>query len=185
MRLHLGTTPDIGDNADYAGVVIHARHCAMLFQTIHNRWGSTTAPVVQQILDRVGDWLVAAKILGTGGGYFRLFPEWLVHQGIRLSNAGDVPPITYLHPQEFDSDRPRLHAGLLRRLRLTHYVNLGKTEDKLPQLLGVCARDCPGRPEYIQRMVQPLLMSGLCTEAAVRRVSCAPLTHAFVFCLLF
>ena len=53
---------------------------------------STTAPVVQQFLDRVGDWLVAAKILGTGGGYFRLFPEWLVHQGIRLSNAGRMRP---------------------------------------------------------------------------------------------
>jgi hypothetical protein len=39
----------------------------------------------------------------------------------------------YLHPWEVDPEQPRMHGPLLSILR--HYVNLGKTEGRLIQLL--------------------------------------------------
>ncbi len=76
---HLGIISEIGANARRATEAI--QRCAMddLFAVIRASWqlnqrldSGTNPPGVQQILDRIGDWLAATKLLGAGGGGFLL-----------------------------------------------------------------------------------------------------------------
>jgi polysaccharide deacetylase family protein (PEP-CTERM system associated) len=69
-----------------------------------------------------------------GGGYFRLYPEWLTHMGLRRINAEGRPFSFYLHPWELDPEQPRLNPGWSRAFR--HYVNLRHTERRLVNLLA-------------------------------------------------
>lgn len=69
-----------------------------------------------------------------GGGYLRLFPLALLRAGLRQQERREVPGCIYLHPWEVDPDQPRQSLGLLRGFR--HYVNLGRTLDKLDRLLA-------------------------------------------------
>lgn len=68
-----------------------------------------------------------------GGGYLRLFPLALLRAGLRQKARAGVPGCIYLHPWEVDPGQPRQSLGLLRGFR--HYVNLGRTYDKLDALL--------------------------------------------------
>ena len=68
-----------------------------------------------------------------GGGYLRLFPLALLRRGLAQKERLGVPGCLYLHPWEVDPDQPRQALGGLRGFR--HYVNLGKTYDKLDRLL--------------------------------------------------
>jgi len=69
-----------------------------------------------------------------GGGYLRQYPfmvfRWMVRQ---VASRGD-PIILFIHPWELDPDQPRLSADLVSRLR--HYRNLGKTSERMQQLLA-------------------------------------------------
>jgi polysaccharide deacetylase family protein (PEP-CTERM system associated) len=68
-----------------------------------------------------------------GGGYFRLYPYWLLHRFLcRVASQGH-PLILYLHPWEIDPDQPRMVGSLLSQFR--HYVNLHKTESRLCRLI--------------------------------------------------
>jgi polysaccharide deacetylase family protein (PEP-CTERM system associated) len=68
------------------------------------------------------------------GGYFRLFPSWLTKWGIQKLNSNyKQPAIVCLHPWELDRGQPRLSGSLLSEFR--HYINIGRTEAKLRQLL--------------------------------------------------
>ena len=68
-----------------------------------------------------------------GGGYLRLFPLALLRAGLRQKERLGAPGCIYLHPWEVDPKQPRRRLGGLRGFR--HYVNLGKTYDKLDGLL--------------------------------------------------
>jgi fucokinase / fucose-1-phosphate guanylyltransferase len=78
---HLGIIADIGANADLAAAAIQKCDYDLLLSAIRNSWtlnqrldSGTNPPEVQQILDRVQDYLGAAKLLGAGGGgYLLLF----------------------------------------------------------------------------------------------------------------
>jgi len=70
----------------------------------------------------------------SGGGYFRLLPYSVFHQGVRniLSKQGYY--LFYLHPWEIDAGQPRVSkADRLSQFR--HYCNLRTTYKKLSQLL--------------------------------------------------
>jgi polysaccharide deacetylase family protein (PEP-CTERM system associated) len=70
-----------------------------------------------------------------GGGYFRLLPYALSRWQIGRVNRHDGQPcVFYLHPWEIDPEQPR-PAGLGLRTRFRHYVNLGRTADRLGWLL--------------------------------------------------
>jgi polysaccharide deacetylase family protein (PEP-CTERM system associated) len=72
---------------------------------------------------------------GSGGGWFRLFPYALTRWMIRQVNRVDrQSAIFYFHPWEIDPEQPRI-AGIDARTRFRHYVNLGRTEAKLQQLM--------------------------------------------------
>ena len=68
-----------------------------------------------------------------GGGYFRLYPYWLTHWGIKRWNQSGVPIMVYVHPWEFDPDQPRIPVNLPRRFK--HYVNLETNREKFARLL--------------------------------------------------
>ena len=71
----------------------------------------------------------------SGGGYFRLFPYALSRAAFRRVNTRDqMPCIFYIHPWEIDPKQPR-PDGLSRKSRFRHYTNLGRTADRIVQLL--------------------------------------------------
>ncbi|HNQ90420.1 MAG TPA: bifunctional fucokinase/fucose-1-phosphate guanylyltransferase [Verrucomicrobiota bacterium] len=70
---------DIGVNAEAAFGALQRSDAAGLEESIRVSWhlnqrldSGTNPPAVQAILDEIGDWLVAAKLLGAGGGGFLL-----------------------------------------------------------------------------------------------------------------
>ena len=71
----------------------------------------------------------------SGGGYFRLLPYALSRWMLRQVNQRDgEPAIFYFHPWEIDADQPRV-AGIDAKTRFRHYVNIGRNESRLKQLL--------------------------------------------------
>jgi len=70
-----------------------------------------------------------------GGGYFRLLPYALSRWCIGHVNAVDKQPaIFYFHPWELDPEQPRV-AGISRKTRFRHYVNLDRMEERLGKML--------------------------------------------------
>nr|WP_229518531.1 XrtA system polysaccharide deacetylase [Massilia sp. PAMC28688] len=69
-----------------------------------------------------------------GGGYFRLFPYQLSRYLMRKVNQDDQEAaIFYFHPWEIDPGQPR-PEGVDLKSRFRHYVNLGRTEQRLKAL---------------------------------------------------
>jgi polysaccharide deacetylase family protein (PEP-CTERM system associated) len=72
----------------------------------------------------------------SGGGYFRLLPYALSRWMIRRVNEQDrESAIFYFHPWEIDAGQPRV-AGIDRKTRFRHYVNIPRMESKLGTLLA-------------------------------------------------
>jgi polysaccharide deacetylase family protein (PEP-CTERM system associated) len=72
----------------------------------------------------------------SGGGYFRLLPYALSRWMIQQVNAQDrQPAIFYFHPWEIDAGQPRV-AGIDAKTRFRHYVNIGRMDARLQQLLA-------------------------------------------------
>lgn len=70
-----------------------------------------------------------------GGGYFRLLPYAISQLALERFHARERrPAVFYLHPWEIDPDQPRI-AGIGRKSRFRHYLNLRKTEPRLKRLL--------------------------------------------------
>jgi polysaccharide deacetylase family protein (PEP-CTERM system associated) len=71
----------------------------------------------------------------SGGGYFRLLPYALSRWMLGRVNAEDKEAaIFYFHPWEIDVDQPRV-PGIGVKTRFRHYVNIGRMEKRLHQLL--------------------------------------------------
>lgn len=72
----------------------------------------------------------------SGGGYFRLLPYALSRWMLRRVNQHDgESAIFYFHPWEIDVEQPRI-PGISAKTRFRHYVNLGRTEQRLERLLA-------------------------------------------------
>jgi polysaccharide deacetylase family protein (PEP-CTERM system associated) len=69
-----------------------------------------------------------------GGAYFRIYPYAFTRRAFKSVNGKGYPVVFYVHPWELDPDHPRI--PLPRRISLTHYFNLGKTERRLRRLLA-------------------------------------------------
>ena len=80
--------------------------------------------------------LLGHNLPSSGGGYFRLLPyaasRWMLR---RVNTVDRKPAVFYFHPWEIDVDQPRI-PGVGRKTRFRHYVNLGRMEGRLTQLLG-------------------------------------------------
>lgn len=72
----------------------------------------------------------------SGGGYFRLLPYALSRWMFGRVNGHDRESgIFYFHPWEIDTGQPRI-AGISRKTRFRHYVNISRMESRLNRLLG-------------------------------------------------
>lgn len=72
----------------------------------------------------------------SGGGYFRLLPYALSRWMLRRVNSDDrESAVFYFHPWEIDAAQPRI-SGISSKTRFRHYVNIGRMENRLNQLLG-------------------------------------------------
>lgn len=71
-----------------------------------------------------------------GGGYFRLFPLFVMERALRQTGRDCRPPIAmlYFHPWEFDPEQARLPLRPLSRFRT--YVGIGRSRDRLAALIG-------------------------------------------------
>ncbi len=76
---HLAVVEEIGANAEFVFSAIQRSDYDALAQAVRNSWElnqrldcGTNPPATQQILDQVGDFLLAAKLLGAGGGGYLL-----------------------------------------------------------------------------------------------------------------
>ncbi|MCO4100709.1 MAG: DUF3473 domain-containing protein [Gemmatimonas sp.] len=78
--------------------------------------------------------LLGMQIPVAGGGWFRQFPEKVIHMGLSAVLEGCQPAVFYIHPWEIDAEQPRLPVGLTTRIR--HYRNLRATEPRLRNLLS-------------------------------------------------
>jgi polysaccharide deacetylase family protein (PEP-CTERM system associated) len=69
-----------------------------------------------------------------GGAYLRFLPGALFRLGFeRLVRAGH-PTVLYLHPWEIDPEQPRQPVGW--KVRVNHYYNLDRVEERLGRLLA-------------------------------------------------
>ena len=75
--------------------------------------------------------ILGSKIVFSGGGYFRLFPYWL----LKKLFADSEYVMTYFHPRDFDPDQPML-PNLSASRRFKSYVGLRGAEAKLVRLLN-------------------------------------------------
>jgi polysaccharide deacetylase family protein (PEP-CTERM system associated) len=120
------------------------RYDSSIFPVRHDRYGVYGAPrtpfiVRGQQLEMLEMPPLTLRALGqdlpiAGGGYFRLFPLWLIRRGLRQMARMSQPAVMYFHPWEFDPDQPRLPLTGISRFRT--YVGIRNNREKLGQLLS-------------------------------------------------
>ncbi len=75
--------------------------------------------------------ILGRKIVFTGGGYFRIFPYWLIKNWASESSY----MMTYFHTRDFDPDQPMLKALPLMR-KFKSYIGLSGAFLKFQNLLN-------------------------------------------------
>jgi len=85
--------------------------------------------------------LLGRRVPFAGGGYLRLFPQWLLAACFTENHGVDRACVTYIHPRETNVSQPRLPRPPLWRPRETikyqkYYVTLYTTAAKLRFLLA-------------------------------------------------
>ena len=84
--------------------------------------------------------LLSLNILGrevpfAGGGFFRMYPYWMIKKGLRHANEQLKTPVAvYFHPWELAPDQPRIKADFIARTK--HYLGLETMEKKITRLLA-------------------------------------------------
>ena len=119
------------------------RYDSSIFPVLNYRYGIVDAPRWPYEVNAGDNTLIEFpistwKLLGrnlpiAGGAYFRIYPYALTRRAFRAVNDEGNAAVFYLHPWELDPDQPRI--PLPRRISLTHYFNLHKTERRLRRLL--------------------------------------------------
>jgi polysaccharide deacetylase family protein (PEP-CTERM system associated) len=121
------------------------RYDSSIYPVRHDRYGVPSAPRAPFQVKSGGRTLLeippatcrlaGANVPVGGGGYFRLFPLWVMERAFTQARSLN-PAVTmlYFHPWEFDPDQPRLPLGRLSAWRT--YVGTGKSRRKLSTLLS-------------------------------------------------
>jgi polysaccharide deacetylase family protein (PEP-CTERM system associated) len=80
--------------------------------------------------------LPGVNLPAAGGGYFRLFPPFVMERAIRQARCTGSHPaaMLYFHPWEFDPGQPKLPLRRLNRFRT--YVGIKTSRGRLVALLG-------------------------------------------------
>lgn len=69
----------------------------------------------------------------SGGGFFRLFPRWIIRRGFEQCHAAGRPVVVYLHPRDFALGTPKVAMSAPRRFK--SYVGIRGARDKFAWLL--------------------------------------------------
>jgi polysaccharide deacetylase family protein (PEP-CTERM system associated) len=75
--------------------------------------------------------LLGQKFVFSGGGYFRLLPEWYLK---KLFKSKDYV-MTYFHPRDFDAGQPMI-PGLSRFRKFKSYTGIKNTSNKLSSIIN-------------------------------------------------
>lgn len=118
------------------------RYSSSIYPIHHDHYGMPEAPrfahqVRADLLEVPATTLrvFERNLPSSGGGYFRLLPYPVSRWMIRRVNASDgQAAVFYFHPWEIDPGQPRV-PGIDARTRFRHYVNIGRTEQRLVRLL--------------------------------------------------
>ena len=122
------------------------RYDSSVFPVRHDRYGVPDAPRTPFRLRAGGaemlelppaTWrLFGGNLPVGGGGYFRLFPSWVLEAGLRqLRGVGpESAGMLYFHPWEFDPGQRKLPLSRVARWRT--YVGVGSAARRLERLLG-------------------------------------------------
>ena len=119
------------------------RYDSSIFPVRHDRYGVPAAPRIPFLARGVDREMLelpplTLRMLGqnlpvAGGGYFRLFPTWLMTRGIGQMTQMDQPAVLYFHPWEFDPDQPKLALAAMSRFRT--YVGIKRSQRKLKRVM--------------------------------------------------
>lgn len=119
------------------------RYSSSIYPIKHDHYGMPDAPRFAHLV-RDGLIEIPATTLrmmdrnlpSSGGGYFRLLPYALSRWMLRRVNEGDgEAAVFYFHPWEIDAGQPRI-PGIDAKTRFRHYLNLGRMEARLGQLIS-------------------------------------------------
>ena len=118
------------------------RYSSSIYPVKHDHYGMPDAPrFAHQIRDGLMEVppttlrLFNRNLPSSGGGYFRLLPYALSRWMLQQVNQRDAESaIFYFHPWEIDPGQPRV-PGIGMKTRFRHYVNIGRTEQRLARLL--------------------------------------------------
>ena len=118
------------------------RYSSSIYPVKHDHYGMPDAPrFAHQIRDGLMEVppttlrLFNRNLPSSGGGYFRLLPYALSRWMLQQVNQRDAESaIFYFHPWEIDPGKPRV-SGIDLKTRFRHYVNIGRTEQRLARLL--------------------------------------------------
>ncbi len=109
----------------------------------HDHYGWTESPTTAHRPVAGSDFIelpistmrVAGRSVTTGGGFFRLLPNYLIDRAVTQLNAdASRPGIFYFHPWEVDPGQPRVTGAPLKS-KLRHYSRLGAMTGKLRHLI--------------------------------------------------
>jgi len=124
-------------------------YSSSIFPIAHDNYGMPDAPRFPFRTGRQGILeipMTTMRLAGrnlpcSGGGYFRLLPYPISRWQMRRVNRRDGHPcVFYFHPWEIDPGQPR-QQGISVKTRFRHYLNLGRTRDRLSTLLRDFAWD--------------------------------------------
>jgi polysaccharide deacetylase family protein (PEP-CTERM system associated) len=117
-----------------------------VFPVFHDRYGVPRAPRVpfmakgsqHTLLELpLATWrLLGINVPAAGGGYFRVFPRFVLEHALEQARRHRWPAVTvlYFHPWEFDRGQARLPLRLLSRLRT--YAGIARSRARLRNLLA-------------------------------------------------
>jgi polysaccharide deacetylase family protein (PEP-CTERM system associated) len=119
------------------------RYSSSIYPIRHDHYGMPDAP---RFMHQATEGLIEIPITtlrlfnrnlpSSGGGYFRLLPyalsRWMLQ---RVNDTDQESAVFYFHPWEIDPGQPRI-AGIDRKTRFRHYVNIHRMEGRLQSLLG-------------------------------------------------
>lgn len=100
-------------------------------------YGKGRPSIIESGSARIKEFPISTKeirgrhIIYSGGGYFRLFPYWLIK---RWAKQEDEYLLSYIHPRDLDAGQPML-KDLPAARKFKSYVGLKGAENKLRHLL--------------------------------------------------
>ncbi len=126
------TLAELGIEIDCSVFPAHHAHGGM------PSYGKGEPAVIESGFHRIKEFPISTReiagrhLIYSGGGYFRLFPYWLIRKWAREDKDY---LLSYIHPRDLDAGQPMIRELPLRR-KFKSYVGLKGAEEKLRRFLS-------------------------------------------------